>query len=93
MRVKISDSIVAGLLAAGLMGIAAGVAFAIPHGFEAGIGWFVFLFPGPITDALRFAHPAVGNFIFRTLLLVISFAWYFAICFLGAKMYRFTRKF
>lgn len=92
-----SDCIRAALTAVALLGITSLAVFAIPHGFEEGIGWFVFLLPGvwiagPISNAMRIANPAVENFIFRTLLFVISFAWYFAICFMGFKMYRFVKR-
>jgi hypothetical protein len=95
---KISDSILALLLAAGLMGIAAVAVFAIQHGFETGIAWFVFLFPGirvaaPVSDGLKIANSAAENLIFRGLLFIISFGWYFGICFVAVKMYRFTRAF
>jgi hypothetical protein len=97
MRIKMSDSILAGLLAAALMGIAAVVVFGIQHGFEAGIGWFVFLFPGvliagPVSDHLKIGNPAVEKFTFRSLLFAISFLFYFAICFLSVRVYRFTRR-
>jgi hypothetical protein len=97
MSIQMSDWMWAALTAAALLGIAALAVFGLQHGFEEGIGWFVFLLPGvwiagPIVDAMRIANPAVANFIFRTLLFVFSFGWYFAICFIGLKIYRFVKR-
>lgn len=81
-----------------LMGIAVFAVWAIPHGFEEGMGWFKFLLPGvwvagPLTEAITIANPSLRNFIFRVLLFAVSFVWYFGICFVVLKAYRFARRF
>lgn len=73
------------MAAACLIGGAASFLFVIhPGGFETGIGWFLVLLPGafigyPLSDHLHRLAPHAEPIVFWTLILGISFLWYWGI--------------
>ena len=80
--------------AAVLLILAALAVFKIPHGFEEGVGWYVFLLPGAIlaaaiSDLTQRVIPQSKSIVFDTLLICFNFLWYFVISYVPLKTYRF----
>ena len=80
--------------AAGLLGVAALAVFKIPHGFEEGVGWYLILLPGAffaagLSDFLARGIPRANSLVFGSLVVCFNFIWYFLLCFIFLKVYRF----
>jgi hypothetical protein len=80
--------------AGGLLGVAALAVFKIPRGFEEGVGWYLILLPGAffaagLSDFLARAIPRANSLVFGSLALCFNFIWYFLLCFIFIKVYRF----
>lgn len=93
MRLHMSDSIWAGLIAFVVWGTGAIVCFAIPHGFEEQIGWFKLLMPGiliggPLFEHMSRSNPNVASLGYWTSSVLISFMCYFGLSLLSVKLYR-----
>jgi hypothetical protein len=92
----ISDDKLACLLAAVLLGAVALIIFAVPvlpGGFEAQSAWLVALLPGallayPLADLLGDASPLAGNIAVWSLLVGLSFLWYWLLSLLAVKLLR-----
>ena len=95
VSLHLSDWSRAVIMAAALLAVAAWVVFGFQHGFEKQIAWYVILLPGgvfaaSISDVITKSIPSVEPFVFWSLLIAISFAWYFCASFVALKAYRFA---
>ena len=94
MSIHFSDSKRACIAAVALLTIALFVIFVIhPGGFETGIGWLFALLPGalpaiPISDRIYGFAPSVERAAYWTLLVGVSFVWYWTISFAVIKASR-----
>jgi len=89
----LSDRSRAAMVAAALLAVASCIVFGFQHGFEEQIGWYVILLPGgvfaaAISDIITRPIPSVEPFVFWSLLIAISLAWYFCVSFAAIKAYR-----
>src|SRR5258707_2026075 len=94
MNLYISDKKWACFAAVGLLGLAAAVMFVVrPGGFETQIGWFLVLLPGafagyPLSDHLHRVAPHAEPVVFWTLIVGLSFLWYWGISYAVIKICR-----
>ncbi len=94
MSLRISDCKWACVAAFCLLGIAAFAMFVIrPGGFETAIGWFFLLLPGSlpayvISDRVYKLAPSVEPVIYWTLIISLSFGWYWGISYIVIKISR-----
>lgn len=95
MTLNLSDTGRAGLVGTSLLVIAAYAVFGFQHGFEEQVAWYLVLLPGAIiaaaiVDTVRHTVPSVERVAFWGLLFGLNFLWYFGICFVAIKVYRFV---
>ena len=94
MSLRISDVKWAYVAAFCLLGLAAFVMFVIrPGGFETALGWFFLLLPGSlpayvISDRVYKSAPSIEPIIYWTLIIGLSFAWYWGISYAFIKIFR-----
>ncbi len=94
MSLRISDWKWACVAAPGLVGLAACVMFVVhPGGFETQIGWFLVLLPGafagyPLSDHVHRLVPRAEPIVFWTLIVGLSFLWYWGISYSMIKIFR-----
>jgi hypothetical protein len=79
------------------LAVACFAVFAVPHGFEEVIGWYLYLLPGSfvaggISDWISKRSESVAYIAFWGTLLGLSFLWYFGISFAAIKIYRLVGK-
>lgn len=94
MGFRISDRKRACVAALFLLGFAAFVLFVLrPGGFETAIGWFFLLLPGSIpayvvSDRVYKVVPGIEPVVYWTLIISLSFAWYWSISYVLIKIFR-----
>jgi hypothetical protein len=98
MSHHLSDWKWACILALCLLGLAAFVIFGIhPGGFESQVGWLLAFLPGafvayPLSDHIFKAAPRAEPIMFWTLLMGLSFMWYWTISYAAIKTCRFAAR-
>jgi hypothetical protein len=94
MKLRVSDKKWACVGALCLLGIAAFIMFAVrPGGFETAIGRFFLLLPGSIpayvvSDRVYRLAPKVEPVVYWTLIIGLSFVWYWGISYVVIKIFR-----
>jgi hypothetical protein len=94
MSLRISDAQWACVAAVCPLGIAAFIMFVIrPGGFEGAIGWFFLLLPGAlpanvVSNRIYQSAPRIESVIFWTLIISLSFCWYWGIGYALIKISR-----